>query len=99
MGRTADGWWCDMRVGPGRSTIGGGSLPGETLPTWVVSVAPDAGESTPEQAAGELAARLRHADTPVIARVEHGRLLLDPRTVLEGEEEALCAAVIRASVQ
>jgi len=77
----------------GRSTIGGGSLPGETLPTWLVSIAPlDKGERA-EQAAGDLATRLRHAPTPVIARVERGSLLLDPRTVLDGQEETLLKAI------
>jgi hypothetical protein len=36
---------------------------------------------------------LRRAVTPVIARVEQGALLLDPRTVLEGEEDALIRAL------
>jgi L-seryl-tRNA(Ser) seleniumtransferase len=89
---TARGVNCSVE--PGRSTIGGGSLPGETLPTWLVSISvlrppPPSSSATVEQAAGELAERMRHADVPVIARVERGRLLLDPRTVLEGEEEAL----------
>ncbi|HEX5369646.1 MAG TPA: L-seryl-tRNA(Sec) selenium transferase, partial [Dehalococcoidia bacterium] len=57
----------------GRSVVGGGSLPGESLPTKLAAIAaPDV---------DALARRLRLARTPVIGRVEHGRLLLDPRTV------------------
>jgi len=40
-----------------------------------------------------LAARLRRNDPPVIARIEDGRLVLDPRTVQTGEEKALLDAV------
>jgi L-seryl-tRNA(Ser) seleniumtransferase len=70
----------------GRSTVGGGSLPGETLPTWLVAVTCDSLD--------ELAARLRKNDPPVIARIEDGHLVLDPRTVQAREEKALLNAVI-----
>ncbi len=74
----------------GRSTVGGGSLPDETLPTWLVALAPGPG------GAGALARRLRHAHVPVVARVADERVLLDPRTVLAEEENDLLQAV-RAS--
>ena len=67
------------------STIGGGSLPGETLPTWVLAISSDDVEG--------LARRLREHRPPVIGRIEEDRLLLDPRTVMPEEEEALMAAV------
>ena len=67
------------------STIGGGSLPGETLPTWALALHVD----QPNAAA----ARLRQYDPPIIARVAHDRLLLDPRTVLPGQDEMLLAAL------
>lgn len=73
----------------GRSAVGGGSLPGETLPTRLVALR----ELPPEQ----LAYALRRADPPVVARVEGERLLLDPRTVQPEEEETLLEAVIAAS--
>ena len=69
----------------GRSTVGGGSLPGETLPTWLVAVACDSPD--------ELAARLRRNDPPVVARIEDGHLVLDPRTVTAEEDKALLKAV------
>lgn len=77
----------------GRSTIGGGSLPGETLPTWLVAITHN--DQTPEQAVGQLASQLRHNLIPIIARVDNGTLLLDPRTVLEGQESVLLEAVAR----
>jgi L-seryl-tRNA(Ser) seleniumtransferase len=65
----------------GLSTVGGGSLPGETLPTHLLALAGPAPQA--------LAARLRAQDPPIIARVAEGQLLLDPRTVLPAEEAAL----------
>ena len=64
----------------GQSTVGGGSLPGETLPTKLVAL--------PVAHPDRLAAALRASDPPVIARIEDDRLVLDPRTVLveEGRE-------------
>jgi L-seryl-tRNA(Ser) seleniumtransferase len=67
------------------STIGGGSLPGETLPTWVFA--------PPVDQPNAAAALLRRHDPPVIARVAQDRLLLDPRTVLPGEDEIVLAAL------
>ena len=77
----------ECEVVEGRSAVGGGSLPGETLPTYLVSL-------TPPIEAGAFAAALRAAPTPVIARVEEGRLLLDPRTVLARQEERLLEALL-----
>ena len=70
----------------GRSTVGGGSLPGETLPTSLVAL----NGPSPQR----LAAALRRADPPVIARIENEQLLLDPRTVQPEEEETLLETVI-----
>jgi L-seryl-tRNA(Ser) seleniumtransferase len=82
------------KVEPGESAVGGGSLPGETLPTWLVSLNPPQDEqSGNESQAGHLARLLRSAATPVIARVDRGRVLLDPRTVLDDEEELLLQEV------
>ena len=69
----------------GFSTIGGGSLPGETLPTWLLTLTAD---GLPGGAQG-LASRLREAELPVIARIDEDRVVIDPRTVLPNEEEAL----------
>ncbi len=69
----------------GWSTIGGGSLPGETLPTW--ALAPRVEQ--PNAAA----ARLRQYTPPVIARVAQDRLLLDPRTVFPEQDESVIAAL------
>ncbi|MEJ2211306.1 MAG: L-seryl-tRNA(Sec) selenium transferase [Anaerolineae bacterium] len=76
-------------VRPGQSTIGGGSLPGETLPSHLVALdleAPD-----------EIAGRLRAGEPPVVARIENERLVLDPRTVLPEQEPALWDLVAAAA--
>jgi L-seryl-tRNA(Ser) seleniumtransferase len=72
----------------GRSTVGGGSLPGETLPTTLLAL--------PAAHPDQLAVALRNADPPVISRIEDDRLVLDPRTVLPEEEQALLQNVVSA---
>jgi L-seryl-tRNA(Ser) seleniumtransferase len=75
----------EARVRQSESAIGGGSTPDQTLPTWVVEL------SLPSAATFER--RLRKAPVPVIARIEHDKVLLDMRTVSDEEESALIAAV------
>jgi L-seryl-tRNA(Ser) seleniumtransferase len=72
-------------VRPGRSAVGGGTLPGETLPTWLLAL--------PTSDPAALLAALRRGPAPVVARIEDGAVVLDPRTVLDGEEAALRAAL------
>ena len=74
------------------STIGGGSLPGETIDSWALAI--DCRNRS--GGAEALAKALRESDTPVIGRIEDERLLLDPRTVLPGEEDRLLSAVTDA---
>jgi L-seryl-tRNA(Ser) seleniumtransferase len=69
----------------GESTVGGGSLPGETLPTKLVALS----VANPDG----WAAALRASNPPVIARIEGDRLVLDPRTVLAGEEGELLKVI------
>lgn len=68
---------------PGESRVGGGSLPGASLPTFLLAIGPaGAGPDT-------LAETLRAQPTPVIGRIQDDRFLLDPRTVLPDQEEML----------
>ena len=69
----------------GRSAVGGGSLPGETLPTRLVALETDSPDA--------VAARLRIGEPPVIARIEDDRLVLDPRTILPEQEATLLRLV------
>jgi L-seryl-tRNA(Ser) seleniumtransferase len=67
------------------SAVGGGSLPEVTLPTFVLALPPGDADA--------LAARLRAGDPPVVGRIEEDRVVLDPRTVMPGEDDALVRAV------
>jgi L-seryl-tRNA(Ser) seleniumtransferase len=77
--------WADVlgvgEIIEGQSTIGGGSMPDETLPTFLLSLdtrSPD-----------NVLKRLRAARPPIIARIENNRVVLDARTVLPDQEGAL----------
>lgn len=70
------------RVQRGESTVGGGSLPGEMLPTMLLAI--DAAHVP--LPLDELAKRLRRRNTPIITRILRDSLLLDPRTVLEEQD-------------
>lgn len=75
---------------PGESTVGGGSLPGETLPTRLLAL------DVPNP--DHFMKRLRQSKPPVIARLENDRVLFDPRTVLP-EQESELLAVIQAALE
>ncbi|OGO25242.1 MAG: L-seryl-tRNA(Sec) selenium transferase [Chloroflexi bacterium RBG_16_51_16] len=77
--------WC-RRLGSGEvikgeSTVGGGSLPGEMLPTYLLTIRTASPESFLEQ--------LRGCQPPVIARTSQDVVLIDPRTVLPDQEDEL----------
>ncbi|HEY8536391.1 MAG TPA: L-seryl-tRNA(Sec) selenium transferase [Vicinamibacterales bacterium] len=73
-----------------QSAIGGGSAPGERLPTRAVALAPA------EVGAAALERRLRLGEPPVVARIEDDRLLIDLRTVMPEEDETLAQALVAA---
>jgi len=74
----------------GHSAPGGGSFPGSQLLTTLVALDPG-----PPGADG-LALRLRLADPPVVARVQADRVVLDPRTIADGEFDQVAAALAQA---
>ncbi|MSP23328.1 MAG: L-seryl-tRNA(Sec) selenium transferase [Dehalococcoidia bacterium] len=70
------------------STVGGGSLPGESLPSFACAVdAPSGAEA--------FAAALRAASPPIVARIHEGRVWLDPRTVDAIEDAHVKATLVR----
>jgi L-seryl-tRNA(Ser) seleniumtransferase len=78
-----------VEVAETRSVIGGGSAPGATLASRAVTVSSD------EIGADEIARKLREWETPVIARVENGRVVMDLRTV-EPERDAVVVAAVES---
>lgn len=79
-------------VGDSRSAIGGGSLPGETLPSRVLSI--DATKL--HGGAAALMSELRQGVPPIVARIEDEKVLLDPRTVLPEDEDSLVDTLTQA---
>jgi L-seryl-tRNA(Ser) seleniumtransferase len=75
----------EVDVAPSVARSGGGTLPTHEIPSFAVRL----GGKRPEELAEELGA----ADPPVVGRVREGRLWLDLRTLLPGEEEAVIRAI------
>jgi L-seryl-tRNA(Ser) seleniumtransferase len=74
---------CRLALQDGQSTIGGGTTPGESIATCILSIRPI---GTSRGWASHVATELRHTRTPVLGRVEDGALLIDPRTVLPSQD-------------
>lgn len=79
----------DVEVVPSSAQAGSGALPAQEIPSFAMEVqhvthSPD-----------ELARELRLADPPIFSRIHEGRVLLDFRTVLEGEGLQIAAALGR----
>ena len=74
-----------------RSAVGGGSLPGQTQPSWAVALTSDSPDAQ--------ATTLRRANPPVIARIEDGRVFLDLRAVLPEQDSVLQRVVGEALAQ
>ena len=98
IGSEADTWAARLQemgikaeVVDGRSTVGGGSLPGTSLPSRVVAISHD----DPDQ----LATRLRQEKVPVIGRIQDGRFLIDPRTILPDQVEMLLQSLVNCAME
>ncbi len=78
---------CVVDVCSDSSQLGGGSTPGQDLPTWVVAFT---GE---KKTAQEISDALRRSEPPIFARVKKDRCLLDPRTIQAGEDVTILKAV------
>jgi L-seryl-tRNA(Ser) seleniumtransferase len=76
------------RVLAAQSTLGGGSMPGEELPTHVLGI------SLPNP--DDLVTKLRRQTPPIIARTEKATVLLDPRTVDPEQDDLLVGGLGRA---
>jgi len=92
--RRAGLWACEFgdlaEVVEGETMVGGGSLPGSTLPTRLVAIG---GKQSSRNTILSLARKLRRNEPPVIGRITNDVLLLDPRTVLDEEDDTVLRAV------
>ena len=77
------------RVVDGETMVGGGSLPGGTLPTRLVAI----GDGKDRNLAQRTARKLRAREIPVVGRIADDILLLDPRSVLPEEDEIVLKAL------
>ena len=84
----------DAEIIESKSAVGGGSLPGETLNSWSLAI-DSAGVLGGAQA---LVTRLRENVPPIIARIDGDKVLLDPRTVMENEEDLVVDALRRCVI-
>jgi L-seryl-tRNA(Ser) seleniumtransferase len=82
----------DLEITGGESLAGGGSTPAQSLQTKLIRI------TSSRYSAAQLEQRLRrgHACTPVIARVEDDRVILDFRTVFAEQESALAESLAAA---
>ena len=66
---------------------GGGTMPGMTIPSWALAV------SSKSINPDNLSAMLRKGEPPVIARIGNGKVLLDMRTLLDGDNDLVARAL------
>lgn len=76
----------------GSSTVGGGSLPDQLLPTRLVAI-------RPPYAVVDFASRLRLATPPLLGRIEGEHFLVDMRTVMPALDDTLVQVVKRVSAE
>ena len=79
-------------VVPGETMLGGGSLPGSSLPTFLVAIK-NADIKKGRGTAQSLGQRLRKHDPPIIGRISDETLFLDPRSVLPEEDHAVISTL------
>jgi L-seryl-tRNA(Ser) seleniumtransferase len=84
----AEDWMKALGLGevvPSKSTVGGGSLPDETLPTFVLAL--------PVLSPNRFLERLRQCQPPVISRLDADKAIFDPRTILPEQDHDLLSAI------
>jgi L-seryl-tRNA(Ser) seleniumtransferase len=81
-----------VRLVDGESMIGGGSLPGGTLPTKLVGIGTD-NQKKGVSFAQAISIKLRNREVPIIGRISENMLFLDPRSVLPEEDQIIIKAL------
>ena len=81
----------------GETMIGGGSLPGGTLPTRLMAIGREASRKQ-QNIAQALSRRLCYYEKPIVGRISGNILFLDPRSVLPEEDELVLQALQELAV-
>ena len=79
---------CAVTTTAGFSQMGSGSLPTQNLATTLIALQPE------KISAETLANKLRQYSTPVFARIRNEKVLIDPRTLLSGDEKIVVEALL-----
>jgi L-seryl-tRNA(Ser) seleniumtransferase len=88
----AQAWGTTADVIAGESTVGGGSLPGQTLPTRLCAI------SLAQKTLELVSENLRLSEVPIISKIQDGVLQLDPRTVLVDQDIQVVNTLERISL-
>ena len=83
-----DGLPLDVRIGEGDSQVGGGTMPGSSLPSVTIDLHPADGMTL-----DSCTAKLRAASPPVIGYISHGSLRLDLRTIFPSQDDGLVRTI------
>lgn len=78
---------CSVEVIKEFGQVGGGAVPGQMLPSYIVALQPELISAT------ELENRLRRGEPPIVARISKDRLLLDVRTLHESDFSMIAARI------
>ncbi len=78
----------DVSIGENYSEVGGGALPLEKLPTYVITI------KAKNISSAQLEDRLRKYSTPIFTRVNDDRVIIDLRTVKEKQYETIVQALV-----
>jgi len=72
---------------PTQAQMGGGSLPGQDIPSWGIVL------ESKKESAGEIESALRHNAVPIVGYIDKDRYTLDLRTLLPGDEEIIIKCI------
>ena len=79
---------CIVTTTAGFSQMGSGSLPTQNLSTTLVAIRPE------KISAASLTKKLRQYKTPVFTRIQNDQVLIDPRTLLKGDDKIVIEALL-----
>jgi len=79
---------CSVKTTAGFSQMGSGSLPTQNLATTLVAIRPE------KISAESLANKLRQYSTPIFTRIQYDQVLIDPRTLLKGDDKIVIEALL-----